>query len=786
MMNKLTVISSIAATLLSALSCGSEQAPAQEAFTLYVSPVTVEAVALGEQKSVTVKSSTDWYARSSASWAKLPAPSGKASSTGATLNIVVDENTTSEERTAQITVSNLGKESASVIVKQAAGDGSSSTGSRGIATAQDLLDFAKAANGEGSISRFLVDGVVMFLKDIDASSITEWVPIGTRDNPLTYSIDGNNRKISNINWTIDVQKYPDAGFIGCARGVTIEKLTLGDTGDKMSFTGSPTAKVRIAGFISHGENVTLTKLVNNTAVEVKSTSATGANLSAGGLACYLDADSVIGGDLKAKGCTNNGNVTASVAGRLAGIVAYNSGAIRNCSNYGAINGPTQGEYGPGWLCSYNGNKSGVISNYGYGSVNGSPDMMFNSMINYEAGYDIENNTVDWTLDAYYDWKELEKRELHSGATYYHYSCVNVPRHVHVLEIDLKNPGIELTSGVANDIMPNPNGNKNNNNGFNKRERLSDLCTRKRSEGQKILAGTNACFFDSNDGISRGFHVEDCEPVYINNPEVVKSLTNHLWGFTVFTDGTASCGKKSFRGRIRISGVEYPYYSINDTTLRHASPTVAPVNLYSYRYVRQPYSAYPSILNNLAANVLYVICEFTSEPMKVNAGYAKASVVKIADGRSSSLSSLPYLTNKNQIGIAVSGSDTDKWPAGVMVGDIIEMKCDISIDGDTPGSSASLYTAWDPCTFPVVSQDRTKVWLVEVDGRQGWYSMGIRGYELYRIAKKLGGWWTTRLDGGGSSAMWVWNPSTSKGGLVNSVCDSKGERSCMTYLLLREK
>ena len=58
--------------------------------------------------------------------------------------------------------------------------------------------------------------------------------------------------------------------------------------------------------------------------------------------------------------------------------------------------------------------------------------------------------------------------------------------------------------------------------------------------------------------------------------------------------------------------------------------------------------------------------------------------------------------------------------------------------------------------------------------------------MYRIAKKLGGWWTTGLDGGGSSAIWLWDASKGKGGLVNKPCDSKGERSCMNYLLIREK
>ena len=43
-----------------------------------------------------------------------------------------------------------------------------------------------------------------------------------------------------------------------------------------------------------------------------------------------------------------------------------------------------------------------------------------------------------------------------------------------------------------------------------------------------------------------------------------------------------------------------------------------------------------------------------------------------------------------------------------------------------------------------------------------------------------------MDGGGSSAMWVWDAAKGGGALVNSVSDSKGERSDMTYVIIREK
>ena len=793
-------------------ACGEKQPVDGGEVPLVVSPNSAEALALGEQKNFSVTSSTDWLARSSASWIKIVTASGKGGPSASQLTVNVEENKTTSERTGVLTVSNLGNESVEVSVKQAAGD-SNGGGSRGISTAEDLLGFAKATRGEGSITPYLVDGVVKILNDIDCSSIKEWIPAGSEAVPLTYSIDGNGKTLKNVNWTVDVTKYPHAGLIGYARGITISKLTFGSEGSQVTFTGNNSGKVRVGGILGYGLTVTLNKVTNNANLTVSGTSATGNNLIIGGIAGYMDSNSTVGGEsASSKGCVNKGDVTTSVVAQAGGLVGYNSGVIKGCTHYGTVTAGKDGSNGPGWLCSYNKTKANVTSNTGNGYVGSAPDAIKNAMMNAESAYDIENNSVDWTKDGYYDWEEVETRQLHNGVTYHHYSCANVPREIRVLEINLEDPGIEITSAFAGDMVPNPNGNGNSNNGKNKRELLSELCVRKRAEGQKILAGTNCCYFDSNDGISRGFHVEEGRPVYINNPDVVNGLGNHKWGFTVFEDRTASCGIKKFSGKFKAGGKEFSYYSINDTLLRHTSAKYQ-ASLYTSHYVRTPYPAYPNIINDLAPDALYLVCEYTSDVMLVNKGYAAARVVEIKDGRNTPLSQKPYVTAKNRVVIALSGDMAANLMAFIKVGDTVEFRCDISIDGDaskpiltldstmyqlmtdgqdasnTPGSSASLYTAYDPKTWPVVSADRKKVWIVEVDGRQispTWYSLGVRGYEMYRISKKLGGAWLTVMDGGGSSAMWVLNPSTGSGSIVNRPCDSKGERSCMTYLLIREK
>ena len=106
--------------------------------------------------------------------------------------------------------------------------------------------------------------------------------------------------------------------------------------------------------------------------------------------------------------------------------------------------------------------------------------------------------------------------------------------------------------------------------------------------------------------------------------------------------------------------------------------------------------------------------------------------------------------------------------------------------NTSSVSASLANERDPRTFPVVSKDKKTLWIIQADGRQGWYSVGLSGNEMVMLAQKLGGYNVTNTDGGGSSVMWVYDSAAGKGSVVNSVSDSKGERSCLNYLLIKTK
>ena len=789
------------------MSCGQEGGEVLET-ALQVAPTSLELDPQGGQEYLTVTSSEDWLLRSDVKWVKAVTASGKASADPVKASITFEANTSGAAREGKLTVKTLSGKTAEVKISQAVLDGPVSQ--RGIASAEDLAAFAQAVNDGSSLTPFMVDGVVVLLNDIDASSIKEWTPIGTASNPFSCNFDGKGRAIRNINWTVNAANYPDAGLFGYTKGASILGLNVGDAGNKITVKGND-AGLNAGVIVGNAVGGSLTGCSNYTDLVYEGNPSGGAICLAG--LCGRSSATLTS-------CTNKGNVLSPVICRAAGFVAYNEGKVEECTNYGCILAEKSGEVGPAWACSYNKTPSDFIKNTGKGHVGSyevykdNPagadwDAYLNAVVSpAKEGFDMEQAIIDNTKESYLNWKEVSKKQVASGITFYDCDCLNTPLKVHILEIDLSNPAVEVTPSYANDCVPNPNGNNNSNNGFKIRETLSQLCARKRSEGHNIVAGINTGFFDSNDGISRGFHIEEGEPVYINNPSVVKGLPNHSWGITVFTDGTASVGKKGFKGRLRTANQEFEWCSMNDTIMRHTSASYQ-INLYDSHYKQYPHPSHTNLTNKLAKNALYVIAEYVDAPMTVNNGYAAAKIISISDGRDQALANPPYITSDKQVGISLSGAKADAFSALVSVGSTVEFRCDLTIEGETTRpiytQNSSMFhmlkdgvnnlsslpsnhdpAARDPKTFPVVSQHKKTLWLVQVDGRQGWYSCGICPDEMVVLAKKLGGYNMTNVDGGGSSVMWVYDSAAGKGQVVNSVSDSKGERSCLNYMLVKVK
>jgi hypothetical protein len=107
--------------------------------------------------------------------------------------------------------------------------------------------------------------------------------------------------------------------------------------------------------------------------------------------------------------------------------------------------------------------------------------------------------------------------------------------------------------------------------------------------------------------------------------------------------------------------------------------------------------------------------------------------------------------------------------------------DTSVSGAINGEGFSPNTKFDgrsPSTAAGVSRDGRTLILLVADGRQPGFSVGTTPQELSDLLLAEGAYQAMRLDGGGSTTMWV----GSKGGVVNSPSDGI-ERAVGTALLV---
>lgn len=81
---------------------------------------------------------------------------------------------------------------------------------------------------------------------------------------------------------------------------------------------------------------------------------------------------------------------------------------------------------------------------------------------------------------------------------------------------------------------------------------------------------------------------------------------------------------------------------------------------------------------------------------------------------------------------------------------------------------------------MIGDDGTSIWLITVDGRQPWISLGMSFKELQGLARRLGLRSALNLDGGGSTTMVI------RGVIVNNPSDQTGARKVSDAIVVRAK
>lgn len=243
----------------------------------------------------------------------------------------------------------------------------------GIATAQDMVDFAAAVNSGASIEKWQdAQGAVVLLNDIDMKDIASWTPIGNgkfngsvtggNSHVSTYEgaaftgvFDGKGYSIRNLKLVADLTADQTAyGLFGILDGATVKNLTIGaPEGDssELSFHSANGSDVGvIAGAVMSS---TIENCVNYAPMHARGTGVDNVRATMGAFGGFIYADETKGGSVL-KDLVNYGTITAegdkntkngATSVMAAGIAGITNGTttitsvrnlVYNCVNYGEM------------------------------------------------------------------------------------------------------------------------------------------------------------------------------------------------------------------------------------------------------------------------------------------------------------------------------------------------------------------------------------------------------------------------------------------------------------------
>ena len=231
----------------------------------------------------------------------------------------------------------------------------------GICSADDLKAFASAVNNGRSLEKYIIEGEVRLMNDIDMSGVdwNEYVIGGTvtpdtttANKAVTYTagenrfarvFNGNGHALRNVDWTFDLGdgniSHGLFSFLGSEaeiKGLTIE--------GKITLKGTAPQGAAFAPFAGYAEG-RITDCTNRTSVVFEGSDAVNISVRMGGIAGVANNAAI-------SGCTNEGALScgridntgngANGGFQQGGICGFVSGTatLADCTNNGALNAPS--------------------------------------------------------------------------------------------------------------------------------------------------------------------------------------------------------------------------------------------------------------------------------------------------------------------------------------------------------------------------------------------------------------------------------------------------------------
>ncbi|MFU8859398.1 MAG: phosphodiester glycosidase family protein [Cyclonatronaceae bacterium] len=350
----------------------------------------------------------------------------------------------------------------------------------------------------------------------------------------------------------------------------------------------------------------------------------------------------------------------------------------------------------------------------------------------------------------------------AGLVHYHITDRRGPWNINVLEADLTVPAIRIKVAKAS------NGERE---ALFAMERTSSM-VRRYSGTSKVGGAVNADFYNMENGMPVNLQVTDGVP--LRRPVLSPGRS----AFLVFEDGTPD---------IRI-----PEMQIQLSLASGNSVTVNGVNEARVENGMVLYNRYYG--NSTGSN------RYGTEVMlrQIDEDRASASLTLVADSvfqdrGNTAIHEGYYVLSAhgsayNRINRSISAGDTvrisyhfnSERPIAQAAGGLPRIVCEgmdcVDVSAEKENVREAFITTRHPRTAIGISEDRGRLYLVTVDGRQQ-ASAGMSLYELASLMTDLGAWDALNLDGGGSTTLVAGTE------VANLPSDPTGERPVSNAILL---
>lgn len=368
---------------------------------------------------------------------------------------------------------------------------------------------------------------------------------------------------------------------------------------------------------------------------------------------------------------------------------------------------------------------------------------------------------------------LASREVARGVHYAHFLDRTGPWTVHVVRVNLREPGISLRHARAHDALQG-------------RERTSAMARRLGARESAVLAAINADFFWLTTGENENNQVIDGEwwkGVKVTDSPYDTFDNTHVQ-FSLSADGRPSMERFAFEGVAIGRGGAMPILALNFNPPGRPEGTA----LYTARYGDRT----PRDTTRVTAEIPIAAIGHSGDTLLfVRVGAVSSSsgssipmngAVLSAYGAGARLDAVRAMAHGDTIRVllaATAPSGVEARPSLLIGGWPRILRNGVNVAPDaatTEGTISRNAEVRHPRSAIGFSRDSTHLLLVTVDGRQA-TSVGATLVELAGLMLRLGAWDAMNFDGGGSTTMVV------DGKVVNRPSDATGEREVGNALVV---